>query len=235
MIRPISAGVPICGFTGINGAGKTMLAVHCAIADMLAGRPVYSTVPIQYLEVGSGVLHESRPVVSLRQLVDMENATILLDDVSVIFSSRGSASLPPEVVTLLQTVRHRKLSILWTAPAWMRADTLLRSVTQALVSVRPIAQFARSDTPWPTPRLIAAGLLDTTTAKVDANPDRVLRRRFYIPRRLLSFGSYDTHADTPLLGHAAISGVCVDCGGSRERPKHNRARHDALGLPWYED
>lgn len=231
----IARGVPITGFTGINGAGKTLLAVHCAILDMIAGRPVYSTVPVRYTDPKTGVLYESRPITSLRQLLTLEDATILLDDVSVIFSSRQTGSLPAPIVTLLQTVRHRRLTVFWTAPGWMRADVLLRSVTQALVSVRPWLQFAQKDTPWPQPRLVAAGLLDTTTDKIDAAPTRVLRRRIYRPGKLLSWGSYDTHADTPLLGHAHLTGSCVDCGGGIERPKHTQKRHEELGIPWFAD
>lgn len=234
MRKSIARGVPIVGFTGVNGAGKTLLAVHCAILDMLDNRPVYSTVPIHYM-APHGELLSSHPITSLRQLLTLTDATILLDDVSVIFSSRQTGSLPAPIVTLLQTVRHRRLTILWTAPGWMRADILLRSVTQALVSVRPMLRSSASDTPWPTPRVVAAGLLDTTTAKVDAEPDKVLRRAFYRPKGLLSWAAYDTHADTPLLGHAHLTGTCVDCGGSQERPKHTKARHETLGLPWYDD
>lgn len=231
----IAAGVPICGFTGVNGAGKTLLATHCAIVDMKAGRSVYSTVPVSYTDRKTGELFESVPITSLRQLLDLEDVTLFLDDVSVIFSSRQTATLPAPIVTLLQTVRHRRVTILWTAPGWMRADVLLRSVTQGLVSVSPLFQFARKDNPWPSPRLVMAGLLDTTTAKIDADPTRVLRRRFYAPKRLLSFGAYDTLADTPMLGHGHLSGTCVDCGGGIERPRHSEKRHAELGIPWYPD
>src|SRR3712207_430130 len=59
----IVAGVPIAGFTGINGAGKTLLAVHSAIHDIAGGREVYSTVPI------TSPWGNSIPLTSLRQLL----------------------------------------------------------------------------------------------------------------------------------------------------------------------
>jgi hypothetical protein len=222
----VVAGVPIAGFTGINGAGKTLLAAHSAICDIAAGRPVYSTVPI------SSPWGDSIPLQSLRQLLELRDATVLLDEVAVIFSSRTTSSLPPEVVTFLQTVRHRGLTVRWTAPDWGRADILLRGVTQALVNVTPVMKV-RDGSLWPRPRLVMAGVLDTSTGKIDETPTKILRRRFAVPRRLASWGAFDTHADTPHLGRVVESGNCPDCGGSRERPKHSEARHAALGLPWF--
>lgn len=224
--RDLVRGVPVAGFTGINGAGKTLLAVESAIADLARGRTVYSTVPIKSPH------GESQPVESLRQLLTIRNSTILLDEVAVIFSSRASQSLPSEVVACLQTLRHTGNTVRWTAPDWMRAEILLRGVTQALLNVVPLARVTSKDDPWPRPRMIMAGLLDTSQGKIDATPTRVLRRRFVRPRGLVAWGSYDTHADTPLLGRHLQGGRCPDCGGTRDIPKHSEARHDALGLPW---
>lgn len=229
MTKDILAGVPIAGVTGINGAGKTLWAVDAAIKAMKKGRSVYSTVPI-HSEWGDSV-----PIVSLRQLVELHDCLVLLDEVSVIFSSRTSASLPNEVQVLLQTARHRNITIIWTAPAWQRCDVMLREVTQAVLSVSPLLRKGDGDTPWPTPRLTLAGLLDTSSGKTDATPTKVLRRALARPVKMDSFGAYDTHADTPLLGLHLQTGVCMDCGGSMTRPKHDKARHQLLGLPWYDE
>lgn len=225
----LAAGVPICGFTGPNGAGKTTLAVQSAIIDLAAGREVYSTVPIV------SPFGNSQPIVSLRQLLELRDCTILLDDIAVIFSSGTSGNLPPEVTAFLQTLRHRHLTLRWTAPEWMRCNNLIRGVTQGLVNVVPMLKRREFGNPWPSPRLILAGLLDTSTGKVDQTPTRVLRRRILLPSRLNAWGSYDTHADTPLLGAHLHSGIDVDCGGSRTRPKCTEERHAELGLPWYGD
>lgn len=228
--RDIAANVPIVGFTGVNGAGKSTLAVESAIADMAKGRMVVSTVPI------SSPWGESVPLVSLRQLLSLENCTVLLDDVSVIFSSRSTQSLPPDVVAFLQTARHKGITIRWTAPEWMRCDNLLRGVTQGLVNVSILVKRADPNgTPWPRPLIIQAGLLDTTVGKVDQTPTRVLRRRLYIPRRMMAWDCYDTHAPTPMLGVHLQGGMCVDCGGTVTREKHSRERHEKLGLPWFGD
>jgi hypothetical protein len=225
--KDLVAGVPIAGFVGVNGAGKTMLAAQSAIHDMALGRDVYSTLPI------TSPWGDTKPIVSLRQLLHLEDATLLFDEVSVIFSSRSSQSLPAEVVALLQTLRHRRLTVRWTAPAWMRCDNLLREVTQGVVNVMPLLRYNEKANPWPRPRLMLATLLDTSVGKTDAMPEKRLGWRLYRPRALDAFGAYDTHADTPLLGRHLQGGNCVDCGGSQERPKHTEARHAMLGLPWY--
>jgi hypothetical protein len=230
LTRDIAQGVPICGVTGRNGAGKTLLAVDIAITRMRAGRRVFSTVPI-----ASKDGHRSEPILSLRQLLELENAMILLDDVSVIFSSRSSQSLPPEVVTFLQTVRHRRIDVLWTAPAWLRCDNILRSLTQGCIGVVPYFKKAVPGSPWKVPRVVLAGLMDTSVGKADAEPTKVLKRAVYLPRRLSSWGAYDSHADTPLLGVHMHAGVCPDCGGSVTREKHSKTRHERMGLPWFDD
>lgn len=235
MKKSLIAGIPIVGFTGVNGAGKTALAVDCAISDMLAGRPVYSTVPIRYVDPSTGEVYESAPVVSLRQLLTLRDCTVLLDDVAVIFSSRSTNSLPPAVVAFLDTLRHRNITVIWTAPSWMRCDNLLRGVTQAVVNVMPVRlPLTSSETPWPSPWLVMAGVLDTHSGKLDAMPTKVLRRRVYRLRGLTSIGAYDTMADTPMLGAARYGGRC-ECGGMHPTPKHTQERHELLGLPWYDD
>lgn len=226
-IVDLAAGVPIAGFTGVNGAGKTLLLVNSAIADMARGRAVYSTVPI------TSSYGNSEPVLSLRQLLELHDCTLILDEVSSIFSARTTQSLPGEIITLLHSLRHRNITVRWSAPEWMRADTNLRGVTQGLVNVWPMAKV-NDGTPWPRPRFIMAGLMDTSIGKADATPTKVLRRRFVLPRRLPAWGAYDTLADTPLLGRRHEGGTCPDCGGSKERPKHSEKRHAELGIPWYE-
>lgn len=227
--RDLALGVPICGFVGVNGAGKTLLAVESALSDMATGRPVYSTVQIRS-EWG-----DSLPVLSLRQLLTLRDCTVLLDEVSVIFSARNTSSLPSEMVAFLQTLRHRQVTVRWTAPNWMRCDVLLRDVTQAVVSVVPMFRRREVGNPWPRSRVVGAGLLDTSTVARDKEPEKRLRTRFVRPHRLAAWGTYDTHADTPILGRHLQTGVCVDCGGTVQRERHSKARHDALGLPWFDE
>ena len=219
--------VPILGVTGVNGAGKTLLAVELSIDRMRAGIPVYSSVPIDAGDV------QSRPLVSLTQLLTLRDCVVLLDEIATVFSSRSSSSVPSEVVTFLQTLRHRGeqgVSVIWTAPSWKRADILVRECTQAVATVRPILRRSTPDSLWPRPLVAGVGVLDCTDVGTDEAPSRVLRRRLWIPQRSVAWGAYDTHADTPQIGRLLASGPCPDCGGTRSREKCTPELHERLGL-----
>lgn len=224
------AGCPVVGFTGANGVGKTLVAVSECIADMRRGRALYSTVPVRFVERDGRVL-ESVPLVSLRQLLDLRDCTLLVDEVVTIFPSRGTQGMPDEVQVFLNTLRHHGVTVRWTAPAWMRADTMLRAVTQVVVNVFGIGKIARPGTFWPRPILVAAGAMDTTGVRQDAEPEKTLKRRVYIPQRLAGWGSYDSEADVPRIGRSPSGGKCVDCGGSVRSVPCTDDRHADLGIP----
>lgn len=215
--------VPIVGFTGPNGAGKTLVAVSECIADMRAGRPVYSTLPI------ASVHGDSLPILSMGHLLELRDCTVLLDEVAATFSSRDRG-IPEEFDLFLQTLRHRGVTLRWTAPAWMRAEIRLREITQVAVNVFPLGRRRSAGSFWPRPLFIMAGALDTVGVPLDATPDKVLRRRVYWPSRLPGWGAYDTLADTPRIGHPSSGGSCVDCGGFRRREACTPERHQAMGL-----
>lgn len=222
-VKPISA--PILGFCGVNGAGKTVLAVENAIGYLRQGMPVFSTVPIES-EYGS-----SEPIRSLTHLVGLENCHVLLDEVASIFSSRNTSRMPAEVVTFLQTLRHKNVSVAWTAPVWTRADIVLRQVTQAVVIVRPLLSRPVKDSLWRRTTLTGFGILDCTMVSTDEEPDKVLKRGLRILKRSPAFGAYDTHAETPQIGRLLISGgACPDCGGQRPTVRCSPQLHDELGI-----
>lgn len=217
-------GAPVVGFTGANGAGKTLLAVSDAIQDMRAGRPVVSTVQID-CDAGRSI-----PLRSLRELLDLRDTTVLLDEVSTMFSSRNTMNLPSEVVTFLQTMRHQGVTLRWTAPAWSRADVLIREVTQVYVGVRPLIRRRVAGEFWPRPVLAAVGVLDCVDVATDANPETVLKRRIVRPQLLPGWGAYDTYADAVRIGWHVQSGSCIDCGGTIPREKCSPERHERLGI-----
>jgi hypothetical protein len=216
---------PLVGFIGANGEGKSLVAVTECIADMRRGRGVLSTLPIA-CEYG-----ESEPLVSLRQLLMARDVTVLLDEVSVLFSSRETGALPGEMVRFLQTLRHSGVTVRWTAPAWKRADVLLREVTQVVVGVRGLVKYTREGQFWPTPRLIAATAMDAVGVATDAQPEKILHRRVYLPKRLTGWGAYDSQGETPRIGWPIESGRCIDCGGRLRAESCSPARHAELGLP----
>lgn len=225
------AGVPILGITGINGAGKTLVGASLVVTRLRAGREVWSTVPVRDPVSGRSTI----PITGLEDLIGLRDCTAFFDDVAVILPS-GSINLPEEMDVLLQTLRHKGVDVIWSAPGWMRANNRLRLITQGLLNVVPMLRVRDDSTPWPRPRIVGLALLDTTTGKADSTPERRLGPISFVrPTKLPGWGAYDTLADTPVLTHRKKAvATCADCGGVVSPPRHSKARHDALGLVWDE-
>lgn len=222
--RSLIKNCPVVGFTGANGAGKTLVAVSEAIQDLRVGRRVVSTVPINYRGL------RSEPLLSYRQLLDLENCTLLVDEVSVVFSSRATGEMPQDVVTFLQTMRHQDVTLRWTAPSWKRADLLVREVTQAVVGVHGLARYTVKGEFWPKPRLVLCGMLETVSIATDDDPEKIIGRRIWAPKRLPGWGAYDSMADVERLGGHAQDRRCLDCGGTKRPEPCSPERHQKLGI-----
>ncbi len=223
---PLLGNVPIAGVTGANGGGKSLVLVAEALFDLAHGRDVWSTVDVVLGDL------RSRRIESLSQLLAVHNATVVLDEIATILPSGSAQSLPAEIRVLVQAARHRNVTLRWSAPAWGRAVIDLRQVTQAVVNVQPMGRrnvFKRAEL-WPEPLCSFVRVWDTIGVKLDSTPDKILRRRLLRLRACPSWGAYDTHADVPFVGFPDSSGVCIDCGGSRTRPKCSDDRHGLLGL-----
>lgn len=241
--------VPIRAFVGANGSGKTLLAVADLVPSLDAGRPVLSAVRLLDGRAAQGdpcrnILCDVDdhgtpehwpshpgwiPLRHLTQLLDLHSADVLLDEVSAIVSSRESSSLPFQVATLLQQLRKRDLTLTWTAPAWARADKILREVTQLATVCKGYGDRKYPDRLWRGRRLIhavsyhAADLDDFELSKVN-NPHAAQRPRRQASQwaRVLKLDGrnwYATFEEVPSLGFAAQSGTCVTCGGRRTAPR----------------
>lgn len=221
--------VPILGVTGINGAGKTLYAVEIGMKALAQGVTVYSTVQIKFSR--NGHTYESQPLLSLTQLLELRDCLVLLDEVSSIFSSRATSSLPGELITYLKALRHRNVAVLWTTPNWMDCDVQLRRITQACITWRPILRRPVKDSLHPRSIISLGSLLDTASVPTDKTPQRVLKRMVRLLPRSPAIGSYDSLADTPQIGRLLSTGPCPDCGGARAGVKCTPSVHTALGLP----
>lgn len=202
---------PIRAYVGLNGTGKTLLAVHDALKE---GRAILSTVAIDHANFV--------PLKSLTQLADAENCHVLLDEVQGLLSSREYSTLPPEVVSLLLQLRKRAVTLAWTTPTIQRADTVLREITRTVTVCKPLFSLPQQGG-WP--RLIwghaktyemqayvdsASG--DLRNDKGVPIKPRPLHRQFYNPARLAV--PYDS-GEVVLNVAVPSKGTCLTCGGRR--------------------
>lgn len=135
----------IAGFVGPNGSGKTLaMTAAMAVPAWEAGRIVVANYRLDPTVLGfSADLY--RPLESWRDLSKLgrlenpaesltgnEGCVLLLDEITAAMPSRGAMSMPPELQRLLNQFRKPDVRVGWSAPAWARADLMLREVTQVV-------------------------------------------------------------------------------------------------------
>lgn len=112
---------------GANGSGKTLCAVTRYAAPALRrGKEVVANFTIE----GGRKLRDHR------EIPELTNCLLILDEISAAFPSRGSHTMPPEIVRTLNQLRKVGVTVVWTAPSWKRADTVLREVTGRVILCR---------------------------------------------------------------------------------------------------
>jgi len=157
--------VPIMAYVGANGSGKTAMMIRDTLPSLKAGRLVYSTVP---LYLGDEIHPAYRPL-TWHDLLTATHADFLLDEVIGVASSRESSSMSAEVQARLNQLRKADIVLRWTAPAWQRADKIIREVTQAVTECRGY-------------------MPDHAAVKTSKDSQAAL----WTPRRLFRMSTYDT-------------------------------------------
>lgn len=164
--------------------------------------------------------------VDYQQLLDLRNADCLMDEVTGIASSRDSMSgMPTQVANMLVQLRRRNVVLRWSAPAWGRADKIIREVSQAAtltVGYLGVKAPPREGEPprlWKERRLFVArtydaALLDEFDARRAANLKPLCQAVYWGPGAQ-AFAVYDTYEPVTSLGWAQESGLCAHCGGKR--------------------
>lgn len=221
----------ISAYIGANGMGKSFWAVHDTLPSLDAGRPVLSTVRL--LDHRTGFPHESYvPLTDWAQLLDAEHCDVLLDEIVGIASSRESAGMPVQVANLLVQLRRRDIVVRWTAPAWMRADKIIREVSQTVtlcrgyLSDRDAASAGGYRTQprlWQPRRLFRArtySALDFEEwSQAKEGKLRALDSSWMWGPKSRAFASYDTLAPVSRVGEVLDSGRCAHCGGRKVAPR----------------
>lgn len=180
----------------------------------------------------TGRVHAKRhpyyvPWTTYQQLLAWRDGDVLADEITGFASSREIKNMPPQVANYLVQLRRRNVSLRWTTPAWGRADTIIREVSQAVTL--SVGQFPKRRPPtkgeaprlWRDNRVFMARTYDPhdfdeveARRMQHASPD--VWAMYYRPRGLAET-AYDTMDAVSALGWANEAGVCIQCGGERRR------------------
>lgn len=215
---------PIHAYIGANGSGKSLAMVHDTLPSLQAGRRVLSTVRL--LDPMTGQPHAAyERLTDWQQIMEAEHCDVLFDEVVGIASARESQGMPVQVANLLVQLRRRDVVLRWSAPAWARADKIIRETTQAVTVCKGYLGKPDKDSPrlW-TPRRLFRW---RTYAAIDfdqASQNQIEKVHssgaawFWGPNSL-AFASYDTLDSVERVGDVLDSGRCVHCGGRRSVPR----------------
>lgn len=207
---------PIRCYAGLNGMGKTLLAVHDALRE---GKPILSTVKIN---------HELYvPLESLEQLATAKHCHVLLDEVAGIANAREYASMPPELQLFLKQLRKGQVTLSYTSPSFEDADITLRRVTRTItICNRVLATPRKGDFPQLVLGRATTYDMQSYEKQEGPNPKRHRKTGVPLPPKVVNRAFYrPAHMDVPydtreevLRVAIASKGTCITCGGRRSQP-----------------
>jgi hypothetical protein len=162
-----------------------------------------------------------------QQVLDARGVDLLLDEVTGAASSRESASLPAAIANKLVQLRRNDVVVRWSAPAWARADKILRECSQAVTyCTGHMPKRERSEDgaarQWRHRRLFRWRTYDATLFEDFTTGKReelsTLVNDWHWGPRSPAFGAYDTFDSVLTVGTVTEAGTCYRCGGTRRRP-----------------
>lgn len=234
---------PITAYVGANGSGKSLLAVADVLPALDAGRPVVSTVRLLDPDSDTPCEDDSCtwpghpdhraahpawvPLTSWDDILNAEHCDVLMDEVTGVVSSRSSMSLPGQIADTLVQLRRRDVVLRWTAPAWARADVLLRECTQAAVLTRGLLRKRVRGEDWPSSTWVwwkmadARDLDELTQAQRTGgarSPLTIWGRGLIKIETLRARLAYDTLDSVASLSASIPRGTCLSCGGKITQP-----------------
>jgi hypothetical protein len=249
----------IRAFVGYNGDGKSLAAVNrVVLTSWSEGRPVLSNMTL-YPEAAGYPGEFYVPLTSWRQLLEVpEGWAVVIDEITSVLPARQAMSVPSQLQRITKQMRKGDHVVAWTDTNWSRADVILRECTQAVTVCRghkpdrwqrgPDAKPLRGEDgrrlrwakSWPSNRVFIwttfnAKEFDDFTYSLAKEIAPIGRQRY---RRLWgqAHRCYDTFEPVALMDWLDDSGVCVVCGGTRQRmkcrcPRGEAGSADEGGLP----
>lgn len=164
------------------------------------------------------------PLRDWKQLMEASKCDVLLDEVTGVASSRTSQSLPAPVANKLVQLRRVDCVVRWSAPAWARADLIIRECSQAVTYCQGFLtkESGEADRMWRQRRLFKwktydAQLFEDFTSGKRESLGAELVDWHWGPRSP-AFGAYDTYDAVSTVGTVTDAGRCYECGGKKSIP-----------------
>jgi len=136
----------VIGFVGPRGSGKSVGGARTVILDyMLKGKTIWSNMEIGFNRIynGSSIPMVSQPLdrLSMEELdIVYSNGIIYVDEVNLMMEARRSMSQENLMFSyILQQLRKRRLTIIWSAQSEMHCDDRLRFQTDIIISCSDIS------------------------------------------------------------------------------------------------
>lgn len=195
-------------------AGRSLLW-----SSSVGERLVYSTVE---LLDGRHPHPLFRPLEDYRQLLRIEHAEVLFDEVAGISDASDSAAMPVQVVNWLHQLRKRDVRLRVTTPAYSRCSKPIRQVAQLVVDARSYFPEAGQGRLWRPRRAFCFSAFDAFAFEdfTAGGKERlkVEARGFLWRPGHPAEAAYNTLGQVLALGHVTEAGMCMVCGGQRRRP-----------------
>jgi hypothetical protein len=160
-----------------------------------------------------------------RMVLGAEHCELFFDEVTGIANSRDAMGLPRQVQVILDQLRKRDVTLLFTAPSFQRADTTLRTVAVGITECRGYLSERSGSaavSAWRRRRLARArtfaaeDFADWTDGKRERLKPEIVQW-WWGPKSEV-FVSYSSKGSVARLGQANDAGRCLECGGRRTVP-----------------
>lgn len=220
-MRPVRDHERECRVCAPDGACREWYRLHDRHSAGV--RYVYSTLPL--LDDRTGEEHELyRPLIDYRQLVEIEHADVLFDEVAGVSDASDSGSTPAALTRWLQQLRKRDVRLRVTTPAYERCSKPIRQVATLVVDCRSFFAGASSaGRLWRPRRAMMCQAYDgfdfNTFDKASGKRQRVEANLYYWRAAHRAQNSYSTLAQVHALAEVTDAGMCMACGGTRSRPR----------------
>lgn len=188
--------VPIMGYIGVSGNGKSASMVRDTLPSLAMGRPVLST--LELLDAHTGNPHPLYvPFRRFSQLTEFRGGDVLMDEITGIMDSHD-ASMPKSIRRVLPQQRRRGNTVRWSGIDWDNSNRRLRQMTQAVTSSTGYCANRK--------------LVRTDTGEVDAIP-------MWAPNRLFHLITRDAQLMNKSEDSASLSGATQGAKTRKKKPK----------------